>query len=142
MSENENDNKVGYGKPPEHTRFTKGKSGNPKGRPKGVKNLSTILRSVYRQRMTVTTNGRRIRMTKLEACVHQLANKAASGDLKAIREFFYWCRSIQEPQQDDWSGSGLDEKDQPVMASLLKRLGLASDVEAESENGENLEGAK
>ena len=37
------DYEVGYGKPPLHTRFQKGKSGNPKGRPRGKKNMSTLL---------------------------------------------------------------------------------------------------
>ena len=34
---------VGYGKPPLHTRFQKGRSGNPNGRPRGKKNMSTLL---------------------------------------------------------------------------------------------------
>jgi hypothetical protein len=133
MPDQEHGKNVGYGNPPEHSRFVKGQSGNPKGRPKGSKNLSTILQSVYQQRVTVAINGRTIRMTKLEACVHQLANKAASGDLKAIREFFYWCRSLEEPRQEAWSASNIDEKDKPVMASLLRRLGLTPDPGEEPE---------
>ncbi len=37
------DYEVGYGKPPRHTRFQPGRSGNPRGRPKDTKNLKTDL---------------------------------------------------------------------------------------------------
>ena len=42
-SDHERDYEVGYGKPPRHTRFTKGRSGNPRGRSPGAKNLKTLL---------------------------------------------------------------------------------------------------
>ena len=48
---------VGYGKPPVHTRFQKGKSGNPKGRPRGMKNMSTLL-STALSATIVVANGR------------------------------------------------------------------------------------
>ena len=37
------DYEIGYGRPPKHTQFKKGQSGNPEGRPKGIKSLSTEL---------------------------------------------------------------------------------------------------
>ncbi len=76
---------AGYGKPPVATRFSKGRSGNPKGRPRGSRNIATILEEVTREMVRVTENGKVRTMTKLEAIMRQLTTKALSGDLKAIK---------------------------------------------------------
>jgi hypothetical protein len=76
---------VGYGKPPLHTRFQKGKSGNPKGRPRGKKNMSTLLSTALNASIVVVANGRRKKITKREAIVTQLVNKSAAADLKATQ---------------------------------------------------------
>jgi hypothetical protein len=76
---------VGKGKPPQHTRFHKGQSGNPKGRRKGSRNMATLLEQALNERVVVTENGKRKTITKLEAMLKQLANKAASGDHRAIK---------------------------------------------------------
>jgi hypothetical protein len=116
------DDKAGYGKPPVHSRFVKGRSGNPKGRPKGAKNLATIFQAISRQRIAVTISGRVKYMTKIEACLHQLVNKAVGGDLKAVRELVYWC-GLMEQSNDEVGNSGeLDERDAAVMEGLLRRM--------------------
>jgi hypothetical protein len=85
MSEdNGTDYPVGYKKPPVHGRFQKGRSGNGNGRPKGAVNLATRTMKELNQIITITENGVRKQVTKLDAAVKQLANKAAGGDLKAI----------------------------------------------------------
>ena len=56
---NERQYTVGKGKPPEHTRFQKGQSGNPTGRRKGSKNVATLLEQVLNERVVVTENGKR-----------------------------------------------------------------------------------
>jgi hypothetical protein len=76
---------VGYGRPPEYSRFRKGESGNPLGRPKGSKNLATLLNDALNEPLVVTENGKRKRITKRKAVLKQLVNKAASGNARAIQ---------------------------------------------------------
>jgi Family of unknown function (DUF5681) len=85
MSTN-SDEKIGYRNPPQRTQFKKGHSGNPKGRPKGKRNLATVLEKTLHEKVVINENGRRKTITKLEAAVKQLVNKAASGDLRALHQ--------------------------------------------------------
>ncbi|MGA7324132.1 MAG: DUF5681 domain-containing protein [Rhodomicrobium sp.] len=76
--------RTGYRHPPLATRFRPGTSGNPRGRPKGARSLATVLASTLAERVVVTENGRRKRITKLEAAVKQLVNRAASGEPRSM----------------------------------------------------------
>jgi hypothetical protein len=87
--------KVGKGRPPEHTRFRKGTSGNLKGRPKGSKNLSTIIMEAATAQVTATIDGKPRKITKLVAAAMQLATKAASGDQRAMGQFLDWIDEIE-----------------------------------------------
>jgi len=122
----ENDHKlatydVGYGKPPKHTRFTKGRSGNHHGRPKGTLNLATVLDRTLREKVVVNENGRRKVVTKLQAAIARLVDKATSGDGQAVR---YLCqlvisaeeRSVAEP------ATQLSDTDQKVLGNILQRF--------------------
>src|SRR6266850_6711987 len=73
--DDERDYEVGYGKPPRHTRFELGRSGNPRGRPPGAKNMKTLLNKALNELVVVTENGGRRKVSKREAIVTQSATK-------------------------------------------------------------------
>ena len=75
--------KAGKGYPPRKTRFRKGQSGNPNGRPKGSKNLATILNRELQKKVTIREGDKTRRATKGEAVVISTINKSLSGDTKA-----------------------------------------------------------
>ena len=86
---NDDDNKkpdyaIGYKKPPAETKFKPGQCGNPKGRPKGSKNLTSILESEINALIPITENGKRKKISKMTAFIRQAVNKAANGDPRAL----------------------------------------------------------
>ena len=116
------DYEVGYGKPPLHTRFQKGKSGNPKGRPRGKKNMSTLLSTALNASIVVVANGRRKKITKREAIVTQLVNKSAAADLKATQIVLAMLRELES--QDDGSADHavFTEADHEIIRRIQARL--------------------
>lgn len=66
---------VGYGRPPEATRFKAGQSGNPKGRPKGSHNFQTLLDDEMQARVPVVINGKTVRLSKAELAVRQQVDR-------------------------------------------------------------------
>jgi hypothetical protein len=113
---------VGYGKPPKESRFQPGKSGNPKGRPRGPKNLSAVVLREGRKTVIVHGPGGARKVTKVEATVMQLANQSAKGDLAAQRQFLPLVRSSEESLSMEGAPGSPHESDQIVMQSILRRI--------------------
>ena len=72
--------KIGYGSPPKHTRFAPGQSGNPNGRPKGARNLKTIIQGALSEKITVREGDKRRSITKLEGVVLRQIEGALHGN--------------------------------------------------------------
>jgi hypothetical protein len=119
---------VGYGRPPKSNQFRSGSSGNPKGRPRGKKNLSAILKELGQEKVQVKSDGRERMMTRIEVAIRQLHNKAASGDLRAINLLLGASRMFAEEEQLPESDTSMHERDRKVLENLLKRM---QSVEAE-----------
>src|SRR5580704_3397675 len=75
--------KVGYGRPPRHTRFKKGQSGNPKGRPPGSANAKTIVSRAISEKVTIREGDKARAMTKLEGMLQAHLVKAIKGDARS-----------------------------------------------------------
>jgi hypothetical protein len=80
------DDEVGYKRPPKATRFQKGKSGNPKGRPKKRPSIHEEANKALFSQMPITLNGKRIKVPAIRAVFHRLAHEAANGELKATKQ--------------------------------------------------------
>lgn len=116
---------MGKGRPPLSTRFRPGQSGNPSGRSKRARDLVAIVARAFGEKVEVRENGRRRRITKLEASVKQLVNRAAGGDQRATQFVFALLhndpggRAAEAPER-------LGEADAFVVAELVRRLSRAS----------------
>jgi hypothetical protein len=113
---------VGYGKPPLHSRFQKGRSGNPKGRPRGRKNMSTLLSDALNGSVIVVESGRRKKITKREAIVTQLVNKSASADLKATQMVLAMLSDLESRADASADPAPFTEADQQVIQRIQARL--------------------
>jgi uncharacterized protein DUF5681 len=113
---------VGYGKPPQHSRFQKGRSGNPSGRPRGKKNMATLLNDALNGSVVVVENGRRKRITKREAIVTQLVNKSASADLKATQIVLSMLSEVEARADSTADPAAFTEADQQIIRRLQARL--------------------
>jgi Family of unknown function (DUF5681) len=74
---------VGYGKPPKQHQYQPGQSGNSKGRPKGAKSTSTLLRETLDRKIEVRTGATVRKVSVREAIMIRLAEAALKGDIKS-----------------------------------------------------------
>ena len=115
---------VGFGKPPRRTRFKKGRSGNPKGRPRGSRTSLTFLEQALSELVVVTENGQRKQITKGEAMLKQLVNKATSGAPRAMRMLLGEIRSLE----DHLESSRADLESAPGESGIQEQAGEEEDL--------------
>jgi uncharacterized protein DUF5681 len=112
---------VGYGKPPQGTRFKKGTSGNPKGRRKGMPNLSTLITTIMEEPVIVNEGGKRRAISKAEAMMKQLANRALTGDHRAAQLLINMMQ-LTENRPDAVGAAPPAEADRETMQHVIARM--------------------
>jgi hypothetical protein len=136
---------VGYGKPPKHSRFKPGQSGNPKGRKPGSKNVMTLLEETLFDPVKVRENGKVRRVPAIQACLLNLRNQAMKGDPRA-QDRFMKLVSLYHSAQPDSSGAAtpqaVDTATDLALVQELQRMlredqanGITLASELDGENG-------
>jgi hypothetical protein len=134
------ENDIGYRKPPESTRFQKGVSGNPKGRPKGSLNVVTVFTKTLREKVVINEHGQRKTVTKFEAAVKQLVNKAASGDQRSIRLLLELARDAEAKQNTIGNQESVTSAvDQEIIDDILKRFTQSKNDDSEIPEENNVQ---
>ena len=122
----------GYKRPPNPSQFKPGKSGNPNGRPKGSRNLQTDLAQMMNKKVAIRENGKRKRITRQQAMLLSLFEKAAHGDVKAASQLFtmlmkFGIHDVAPPEPKP-----LTDNDRAIVENFLRRNSLATKGENES----------
>lgn len=115
LSEQPND--VGHGRPPIHSRFKPGRSGNPRGRPRGKKASEDFAAEVLSRKIWVTAEGRRKRMPFEQAMMLKFSEKALKGDLKAAQMLLDLKRALAVVGGSAASGEALLQEDLAILAA-------------------------
>lgn len=117
---------VGYGKPPREHRFQPGQSGNPRGRPRGSRNLATALREALSQRFPVREGGKTRKRSATDIIVQQLVRKAMAGDLRSAQLLLQFSREEAAKAGSTPPLEALSAEDEAILMDFLKRNGAAA----------------
>ena len=124
------DYEVGYGKPPRKNQFQPGRSGNPKGRPKGAKGLKAELREELNELVTVSSDGKSKRIRKRRLILKALAAKAAKGNVAAADRIIALIIQIEGLEDERPGRRPLSETDQLILDQFLGEPEEAAAAEA------------
>jgi hypothetical protein len=114
------DKTIGYKRPPLHTRFRSGVSGNPRGRQKGVRNFAADVKRTLEIPVTLTENGKSKRVSTQEALILRLREKALKGDARALETLLSLARTHNEDFASQTEDRSLAAEDQAILDAYLE----------------------
>ena len=127
------DSKVGYRRPPKHTQFKKGQSGNPGGRPQGRANAKTIVSRAINEMVTIREGDKARDMTKLEGMLQAHLVKAIKGDARSANLVIALVARLglltdAEPE----TSTALSDEDHAILEEYVRRHTRRSEAKHES----------
>jgi hypothetical protein len=122
-------------RPPRKGQFQPGKSGNPRGRPKGAKNFRTLVLDRLQKKVTVIEQGRARKISMAEAIAIQTVNKASAGDPKAVATILTLTRDHDDAPMNQAMSVLARAEDSLVMNAMIARIRAAPSPECDSSGG-------
>ncbi|MEN9862472.1 MAG: hypothetical protein RLZZ601_236 [Pseudomonadota bacterium] len=114
---------IGFKKPPKHTQFQPGQSGNKNGRPKGSRNFANVIEQELNSIVSITERGKVKQVRKKDIIAKQVVNKAAAGDLKATGMLLNESRyAEQQAAQKEVIAPSFSAADKQVLHNFAQRI--------------------
>jgi hypothetical protein len=121
------ENESGYRRPPRAARFKAGQSGNPRGRPKGSRDLKTDLNDLMKKRITVREDGETRNISRQEAVLISLFSKAARGDVRASTTLINMVMKLNPETDEQPQSTDTSDNDKWIIDDFLRRHGANPD---------------
>ena len=130
---------VGYGRPPKATQFAPGKSGNPRGRPKGSRSVAATLIDVLSRKVTLTEHGKTRRVPALEGILHRALDDGLRGDKGAMKLVLALAERYGESSEKTLNLDEMQAEDRAILARYAIPNASPSDLEANASPGQALD---
>jgi hypothetical protein len=117
---------VGYGRPPTHSQFRPGQSGNPAGRREGVRNLKTDVMRTLSTPIKVNEGGRSRTRSTQEGVLLVLREKALRGDARALDRLLELALRYNSDLTETGPTQGLAADDQAILAAYEEEIAAAT----------------
>ena len=113
---------VGYGKPPQHSRFQPGKSGNPAGRPKGLRNFKTDVERMLKRLVKIKEGGRDRNVSTQEASLMRLREKALRGEPRGLDKVVELASRYNNEEANGVIMQELEPDDREILDDFKKEV--------------------
>jgi hypothetical protein len=126
--------KIGYKRPPPHSRFRPGHSGNPRGKRKGLRNFATDAKAMLKAPVSLTEKGEAKRVSTQEAALLRLKEKALKGDARALEQVLRLAQIFNDEHLIDGAGTrDPASEDREILAAYAESLRLRASAPLKSD---------